>query len=51
MDTHNRDFGYLHIETLVYQAFDHHGNLLNDFLMIEDGCESNALIQFKGISN
>ena len=51
METHSRDFGYLHIENMVYQALDHYGNSLVNYSMIEDGCEANALIQFKSMSN
>ena len=41
--------GYFHIEKLHYQSFDHKGDLINNFDMIEDGCNLvGPLIEFKG---
>ena len=50
MDTHGSDMGYFHIENLIYQGFDHEGDLINGIQMIEDGCNLvGPLIEFKGI--
>ena len=51
MDTDGRNFGYLHLESVKYEAYDKNGTLQGDFLMIDDGCNVNPLIQFQGISN
>ena len=51
MDTDGRNFGYLHLERVIYEAYDKNGTLQEDFLMIDDGCNVNPLIQFEGISN
>ena len=53
MDTNDWDFGYFHLESAIYQSYDHDGKLLNapKIPMIEDGCNVTALIQFQGISN
>ena len=49
MDTHNRDLGYFHIEKLYYEGFNHTNDLINNFDMIEDGCNLvGGLIEFKG---
>ena len=53
MNTNDWDMGYLHLESAIYQSYDHDGKLLNapKIPMIEDGCNLNELIQFQGISN
>ena len=51
METKGRNFGYLHLESVIYQAYDKNETLQGDFLMIDDGCSVNKLIQFKGISD
>ena len=54
MNTNDWDMGYLHLESAIYQSYDHDGKLLNapKISMIEDGCSlQKPLIQFKGISN
>ena len=51
MNTNGRDMGYIHIESLVYQAFDHDGKQVLGISMIEDGCNLvGNLIEFKGIA-
>ena len=48
METHGRNLGYFHIEYAFFQSYDHDSKLLESYPMIEDGCNVNKLIQFKG---
>ena len=48
MDTHNRNLGYFHVEKLHYKGFDHNASMINNFDMIEEGCNLvGGLIEFK----
>ena len=51
MNTYNRDMGFFHIEKLHYQGFDHNGDLIENFDMIEKGCNVvGPLLEFNGES-